>query len=168
MAPREVDPRAAIVDEETFTLIADLEVRKAVRLQYYVSLLAIQPEVEGAVTGHDLRNLAYQVADVISAEIRGSDVIGLMRTSPHLQVLLVSAHLYNLPLIIERITRAVSTHAFVADSRSVPVTLSVGGACFPTTARLREELFMQAASLTAQAQQERRGGHRYRLAQGGL
>lgn len=164
MAARRPDPYAAIVDEQTFLLLTELEVRKAVRLQYYVSLLGIQAEVEGPTRPADVHLISVQVAQVISQGIRSTDVIGVKPVWPNVHILLVSAHLYNLPTIIGRLIRVVNRHTFEVGERPQPVSLAIAGACFPTTARGGEDLFAQVAALIAEAQRDRAKGHRYRLA----
>ncbi len=153
-----------IVDEQTLVLLTDLEVRKAVRLQYYVSLLAVQAEFEGFTPLPETQEVPWQIADVMSREIRNTDAIRIRQAWPHLHVLLVSAPLYNLPIIIERLVRAVNRHPFAISDTSQPVSLAIGGACFPTTARGLEDLSTQVATLVAEAQHDRTRGHRYRLA----
>jgi hypothetical protein len=160
------DPRAVIVDAETFTLAVELEVRQAIRLQYYVSLLVLQGDTPVQV---DWPPLYHRIAEVIRDEIRNTDVVSVVSTPPHLRVLLVSPCLENLPAIIARITVAVSGRAFETEVGEVRVALSVGGACFPTTARSRAELFRQAESLSAEARAATgKPGHRYRLAEPAL
>ena len=160
----DLDPRAPIVDGATFTLVAELELRQAVRLQYYVSLLVLQAEIDqpGPADGARLHRL---IAEVVRDQIRSTDVVSVTPTPPSLQILLISAYLDNLPVIIERIADAVNGRAFETQGGSPHVTLSMGGACFPTTAHLRAELFHQAVSLSAEARGETgASGHRYRLA----
>jgi len=155
----QTDPSASFVNEETFEFITDLEVRKAVRLQYYLSLLAIEPEVNGEI--QEPAAVVRQLAQLIQTELRGTDLITL-GASPRLHVLLVNAQLYNLPAIIERIVRQVRRH-FEVDNKPQAVALSIGGACFPTTARGREDLFGQVTELVAEAQRDRTERYRYRL-----
>jgi hypothetical protein len=159
------DPRAPFVDEATFALVAELEIRQAVRLQYYVSLLTLDADIHGPAPPLPGRTLSGPIAELIRDQIRGSDVVSAVPESSQLQVLLVSTHVHSLPAVIERIAAAVGGHAFEADGRTWRVTLSIGGACFPTTARTRPELFRQAESLSAAARREASQGHRYRLAQ---
>jgi hypothetical protein len=162
MASGDLDPRAPFVDDATFTLAAELEVRQAIRLQYYVSVLAVEAEPERPGTPADGVALHRLVAEVIRDHIRNTDVISVRPTPPHLRVLLVSPYLENLPGIIGRIAAAVDGRALDAAAR---VTLSTGGACFPMTARNRAELFRQAESLSAEVRAEPGAvGHRYRLA----
>jgi GGDEF domain-containing protein len=159
----DLDPRAPVVGRETFTLMAELAIRQAVRLQYYVSLVAIEADIEGFGATPDLGTLYRLLAEVIRGHVRGTDLITV--TPPHVHVLLVSAHLHDLPTVIERIATAVSRHTFDANGRRGRVTLSIGGASFPTTARARPELFRQVESLSAAARSEAGApGHRYRLA----
>ena len=161
----DLDPRAPIVDGETFTLVTELEVRQAVRLQYYVSLLVLQVDVEAPQLRSDSVALHRVIAEVIRDQLRSTDIVSVTPMSPHLQVLLVSAHLHNLPTVIERIAAAVNGQALESDGRTSRVILSIGGACFPTTARSRPELLRQAESLSAEARHEPgERGHRYRLA----
>jgi hypothetical protein len=165
MAPRDPGPRGTVVDENTFTLVTELEVRKAVRLQYYVSLLAIQPDPEGDAQHPNPDKLARQLAQVISRQVRGTDLICFTSAFPHLHLLLVSTDLPNLPVVIQRITQEVSRHVFQVNGQRKPVALSMGGACFPTTAGTREDLVSQVASLVTEARQGPLGRYRYRLAE---
>jgi hypothetical protein len=165
MTREDLDPRAPIVDRETFTLVAELALRQAIRLQYYVSLVAIEADIDGPGPTIDWEALHRVLAEVIRGHVRGTDVVGVRTESPHLEVLLVSAHLHDLPTVIERIASAVNRQAIEADGRASRVTLSIGGASFPTTARARPELFHQAESLSVSVRSEAGApGHRYRLA----
>lgn len=168
MASGDLDPRAPIVEEETFTLAAELEVRQAIRLQYYVSMLALQADTEEPQPYMDPTALHRLIAEVIRGYIRNTDVVSILPTPPQLRVLLVGPYLENLPAIIGRIAAAVNGPAFDTDGGAVRVVLSMGGACFPTTARSRAELFRQAESLSIQASANPgKSGHRYLLAQPG-
>jgi hypothetical protein len=166
MASGDLDPHAPIVDEATFTLAAELEVRQAIRLQYYVSMLALQADPHDAQRHRDVTAFQRLIAEVIRDQIRSTDVVAVMPTPPHLRVLLVSSSLENLPAIIGRIAAAVNGRTFNTENGAFRVTLSMGGACFPTTARSRPELSRQAEVLSIEARASPgRPGHRYRLAQ---
>ena len=145
---------AIIVADEVFALVAELEIRKAVRLQYPLTLLAILPEPKGGGEVPEPRHLVGQLAQVISPVIRGTDVVGLPATASSLNALLVDASLGEYHAIIERVTEEVSRHRFQLDGERKAVRLSVGGACFPSTASTMPELLAQA---DAQARQARRG-----------
>lgn len=162
LPPPRAASRARVVDADTFEVVTALEMRKAMRLQYYVSLLAVEP------TGLDPASarsaLARQVARAISGEIRASDLVGLIPDSPCLYVLLVSAGLNALPLVIDRLGLEVARYRFTLDGADEPIRLVVGGGCFPTTARDERELVAQVQALAAQARGDGGNAHRYRLA----
>jgi Diguanylate cyclase, GGDEF domain len=160
-----VDPRAPIVDAETFALVVELELRRAIRLQYYVSLLVLQADVEPSAELPDRAALHREVAEIIRNQIRSTDVVSVMSSSDLLEVLLVSTYLDSLPEIIDRIATAANPQATEPDRSTTRMTLSIGGACFPTTARERTELVRQAEALSMEARAEpSTSGYRYRLA----
>jgi hypothetical protein len=155
MEPHESGNSGTVVDEKTFAFVTELEIRKAVRLQYYVSLLAIDLTATESERIDDLRSVGEQVAAVISEQLRETDLIGLAPTSPALHLLLVNAHLDSLPLVVQRITEEVSRHVFQVDGHARTIQLTVGGSCFPTTASTREELVNQAGSVVARERDSR-------------
>ncbi|MFQ5848877.1 MAG: hypothetical protein ACE5IQ_14540, partial [Candidatus Methylomirabilales bacterium] len=138
MPQRASSRKGTIVDEETFTFLTELELRKAVRLHYGVSILAILAEPHGEGEIPDPRRVAEPLARVISLAIRDTDAICLPASSSALEVLLVAAPLEHLAVIIQRIADEVSRHLFEINGERKPVTLSAGGACFPTTAGTRQ------------------------------
>ncbi len=163
MSIRPAEPRARIVDEQTFALVAELEMRKAMRLQYYVSLLARAPAAAARPPALAAA-LAGEVARAIRPELRATDLIGLEPTSPCLYVLLVSAALPALPVVIDRLGVEVARHRFSLGRGDERVRLAIGGACFPSTARDERDLFSQAATLLGEAREDEGEGYRYRLA----
>lgn len=164
MLPRpEAGSRAPIVDAETFKIVTALEMRKALRLQYYVSLLAVEPTGPDHVAARTSA-LALQVARAISHEIRATDLIGLVPHSPCLYVLLVSAGVDSLPRVIERLGLEVTRYRFALERGDEPVHLAIGAGCFPATARDERDLLAQAQALARQAQRDVGEVHRYRVA----
>jgi hypothetical protein len=137
------DPRSPLVDQETFAQIAELELRQAIRLQYYVSALALWIDTGDANLPKRLRSYR-SIAEAIRDDLRSTDVLSVKPGDPSLQVLLVGAYLDNLPSIIGRIAAAVKGRR-----------MRVGGACFPTTALNRVELFHQAESTIIEPRQGR-------------
>jgi hypothetical protein len=165
-ASPDLDPRAPIVDRDTLKLVAELEVRQAMRLQYFVSLLVLQADTEEPRPHAEWVAPHRLIAEAIRDQIRRSDVVSVTPGSPYLQVLLVSSFLDSLPGIIGRIVVALDGRIIDPNGGAAPLTLSMGGACYPTTARDRVELFQQAESLSVEAREDRsRSGHRFRLAQ---
>jgi hypothetical protein len=84
-------PAAPIVDQDLFRFISALEVRKAIRLRYPISLLTIifPPDAE-----------PRRVADSIARMIRCTDVITYQAAKAALQVLLVDASLDDATSVI--------------------------------------------------------------------
>lgn len=155
---------AALVDEATFAFVTDLEVKKAVRLQYYVSLLATHADAEDGKPIETPLVVSRRLALLISATIRSTDLVAVVATGPDVHALLVGTPLGSIPAVVERITRATDSNVFDIDGRRGFIGLSLGGACFPTTARNGDDLVRQAGAATTNAQRDRTGRHRYRLA----
>lgn len=147
MAPHELGSHGTVVDEATFDLVTELEIRKAVRLQYYVSLLAIKPHDDDEIA--DAQTLAEHLAPIISQQLRGTDLIGISADSPQLHVLLINAHLESLSVVIERLSEEIGRHVFQINGKRRALNLSMGGACFPTTAGTRQDLYNQAVALVS-------------------
>jgi hypothetical protein len=149
---------ATVVDEAALELAMALEVRKALRLQYYVSLLHIRV--------HPVADIALlsDVADVLRGHLRGTDIIGITEDPCSLRVVLVATPLQDLPAVIARITRAVNRRLFKLGTHAAELGLAIGGSSFPTPARTPEELVMDATALAAAAWEEGRTKHHYRLA----
>lgn len=164
MKLKDIPGHAPIVDEETFALIAELEVRKAVRLQYFVSLLSLEAHAGDGSTVLAGTTTTERLARMISTQIRSTDTVGVGGGPATLHLLLINANLYNLILIVDRIQRTLTWHAVEPDQPGEVVVLSIGGACFPTTARGRDDLFAQAELLMREANADPAEPCRYRLA----
>jgi hypothetical protein len=135
-----------VVDEAVFDLVARLEIQKALRLQYPVSLLTIRAEAEGEIPKPS--QLATKLSRVFSAVVRGTDLVvaapaalGIL-----LHLLLVDAHHADLPVVIHRIRDEIKHHRFRVNGARLAVRLAVGAASFPTTASSLDDLRAQAAA----------------------
>ena len=123
-----------IVDENVFKFVLEMEVRKALRIQYPLVLLTIVRLTPPAATGSaGLADLG-SITEPLSRIIRGGDLIGLVPGSRALRVLLVGAYLDDAEGVIERIRAEVP----------LETTLRFGVACFPGTATTVEELLGRA------------------------
>jgi hypothetical protein len=161
MAKHEADRGASIVDDATLAFVTALEVRQAVRLQHYVSLLAIRVRPLA-----DAR-LASELAELIGVQVRGTDVIGVADDPCAIRVLLVAAPLSALPTVIGRITHAVNHRVFTLGRHRSPVGLAIGGSTFPTPAGTHRELVTQATALATAAWEDESAEHHFRLARPG-
>jgi hypothetical protein len=142
----ELDSRALVVDIETFGLVGELEIRKALRLQYPVAIVAIRagPSLEG-----DGRGLTERVARLVSPLIRQTDLVAVSAQSPPaLYLLLVDALPGDLETIMARISSEVHRHRFSGPGDSERIRINLGAACFPSTATTWPELLLEADRAT--------------------
>jgi hypothetical protein len=139
----EVGARPMAVDEETFALVAELEVRKALRLQYAVSLLSIQAITRAGGGSLDV-GLPDQLARIVSRLIRSTDLMHPSSGSAYLLLLLVGALSTDLDSVTRRITDEVANHHLLVRGEPTAVRLRIGSSCFPTTASSSREMLNQA------------------------
>jgi hypothetical protein len=151
MSSQDRSPHALLVDEQTFALVVELEIRKAVRLGYPVSVVAVLPDPAGGGEIPDPGSFADQVARAISRVIRGTDLLGLRAASSSVRVLLVGAALEHLHGVIQRITEEVTRYRFRINGDRTAVTLSVGSAGFPATVGTSQDLLSQAETRAREA-----------------
>jgi hypothetical protein len=136
---------AHIVDNDVFGLLVDMEIRKAQRLRYWVSLICVDVEPETAVSDAVPSGAA---ARMVAPVIRSTDAV-VARDPSTVALLLIDAEASNLPTILQRLK--------AAGLETVP--WSAGGACYPQTATSAQELFDQALQMMAQAKHD--GGRRF-------
>ena len=135
------------VEESLFQLLLDLEIRKAQRLRYSVSLVCFAIELASATNG---KASPASVAGRITPHLRGTDAVAAS-TQGWLALLLVDAETVHLPSILERLTTRVETIAW-----------SAGGSSYPRTAARAEDMLRQAVDLLTRARAE--GGTRLYVA----
>jgi hypothetical protein len=134
----ELDGGAFIVDIETFRLVGELEIRKALRLQYPLALVVVKP---GASLEEDGHRLLEGMARLIRALVRQSDLVAFASTRPAaLYLLLVDALPGDLELITTRITHEMHLHRLVGPG----VRINFGAASFPNTATTWPDLIREA------------------------
>jgi hypothetical protein len=97
----------------------------------------------------------------MSPILRKTDLIRRSPTSTTIDILLVGAPLDGLPGIIQRIGAEVD--GLLVEGDATVVTLGVGGACFPNSARTALELTRRAEALAQDASEDPGGRLRYRL-----
>lgn len=129
---------AQLVDEELFRFLLQIEVQKAQRLRYVVSLMYVDVESHAC---------ALQMANMLTARLRAVDAVTVSRRSA-VALLLVDADASDMLGIVRRLQ---STWA-------QSVTWSAGTACYPETARSAEDLLTQAWEMTTRAKHD--GGRR--------
>jgi hypothetical protein len=130
----QVRSSARVVDDHVFRLVLEMEMSKALRLQYMYSVLTIVREPTRGPSTANGRSDADAMAAVVSRVTQPSDLIGLVPTASAVRVLLVDTHLDDVSGVIERIRAEFSPE----------VALSFGAACFPTTGSTTAELLRRA------------------------
>ena len=138
---------ARVVDDDMFRFLVDLEVEKAQRLRYCLTLACLTTDGVPAETGE---SSVSSLAENVTRHLRSTDVVA-PRTPTSLILLLVDAETTHLPLILRRLTPGLEA-----------VGWSAGGSCYPKTAARAEDMLRQAADLMAKAQGE--GGNRLYVA----
>ena len=138
--PRPTRGGAQIVDDAVFRLLIDMEIRKAQRLRYLVSVVCIHVEAETG--GAD----ASAAVNMVASLIRSTDAVTALDQST-VALLLIDAEAANLPTILQRLEVALDA-----------LPWSAGGACYPQSAASAEDLLTQAATMMARARQD--GGRR--------
>jgi hypothetical protein len=136
-----------LVDETLFRFLIDLEIQKAQRLRYSISLVCFA--VERAATGNGEVS-PESVAESIARYLRSTDAVALW-TQGWLAMLLIDAEPNHLPSIVERLT-----------TRFEAVFWSAGGSCYPRTAARADDMLRQAVDLLTLARNE--GGNRLYVA----
>lgn len=135
---------APIIDGQLFRHLVDLEIRRAQRLRYCVSLVRIASDLPRETGPRP----EPPFAEMIAGSIRATDVVARWAATS-LGLLLVGADVPNLPAIVGRLT---------IDIRTV---WSAGGSCYPGTATGTEDLLHQAEDRMLDAQTD--GANRLHL-----
>lgn len=132
------------VDEPLFRFLVELEVAKAQRLRYCVSVVSLAIDS----LADDL-SFIKRMAERFIRQLRSTDVV-VPYPASSLTLLLVDAEAPTLSSIVHRITEHLG-----------PIPWSAGGASYPRTASGARDLLGQAFDLAARAKED--GGHRLYL-----
>jgi len=134
---------AFVVDYPFFRILVDMEIQKAQRLGYPISLVAM--DMEAAPTEMPADSLVR----IIAPSGRGTDAVA-PRNAVSVVLLLIDAARESLGTILGRLTTGLETTPWFA-----------GGASYPETASTADQLLDQATGLMAEA--KRNGGRRLHL-----
>jgi hypothetical protein len=140
------DAGSKVVDDPLFRFLVDLEIQKARRLRYSVSLVCLAVDLAPAETPEPVPSLV----ELVTRHTRGTDVVA--RWAPaSLALLLVDAESTHLSSIISRLMAHLETVAW-----------SAGGACYPKTATRPDDMLRQAVDSMVMA--KKGGGNRLYVA----
>jgi len=141
------DAGSRVVDDPLFRFLVDLEIQKARRLRYCVSLVCLAVDAAHAETPQPS---LPSLVELVTRYTRGTDVVA--RWAPaSLALLLVDAETTHLSSIIRRLMAHLETLAW-----------SAGGACYPKTATRTDDMIRQAVDSMVLA--KKGGGNRLYVA----
>jgi len=136
-----------VVDDLTFRFLVDLEVQKAQRLRYCVSLICLAAEFAHP----EPREASVPTsAEIVTRHIRGTDIVTSWAEAS-LALLLIDAEPANLRSILDRLTARLDT-----------IVWSAGGSSYPKTATRTDDMLRQAVDPMVRAKNE--GGTRLYVA----
>jgi len=124
-----------------FEFVLDSELKRAVRSQNFLTLVTVEAsrEWDGVlVTADD--GTVHEVAEIISKEVRDTDLIGHTEKGT-LAVVLLDADYEHSTRVIDRLVARIENYEFPTQMR-----IAVGAACYPTHAVDAESLKRAAMS----------------------
>ena len=150
-----LDARGNLVERALFFRLLGFEEKKAIRLQYELSMLCVQLDAAGrAGRGH---TLVRRCARAAIGELRATDVVSVL-SSDRVAILLIGAELPDIGGIAERVTEAMAaTLGTPADE----LRWYGGAASYPRHAGSLLHLLPQVEALILAARAE--GKHGLRL-----
>jgi hypothetical protein len=130
-----------LLTSHAFEFVLDGEMKRAVRSQNYLTLVALETrrEWDGITVSADPGTLD-EIARVIGHEVRDTDLIGATEEGV-LSLVLLDADYDNATRVIERLVQRIDHYEF-----TTPLRISVGAACYPTHAVDPDSLKQQALS----------------------
>ena len=144
LRPEPPGNKPTTVDEPLFRFLVDLEIAKAQRLRYCVSVVCLALD-----SLPDDFSFIKRMAERFIRQLRSTDVV-VPYPASSLTLLLVDAEAPALSSIVHRITEHLG-----------PTPWSAGGASYPRTASGARDLLDRALDLAARAKKD--GGHRFYL-----
>ena len=142
-----------MIEKALFDFLVNLEVHKAARLQYPISVLCLGADLPETT---DAKAWKDDLAHLTVHELRATDVAASL--DPLVAAfLLIGAETQDLPGIVARLSSSVEAPTG-RESGTSRLTVSAGGGCYPQTATSGKELLQQAVDLMTRAQTD--GGNR--------
>lgn len=141
MADAFFEEGSRLLKAPAFEFVLDGEMRRAVRSQNYLTLVALETRREWdgmTVTADD--GTLDEVARIVGHEVRDTDVLGSTEAGV-LSLVLLDADYENATRVIERLVQRIDHYEF-----TTPLRISLGAACYPTHAVDSGSLKEQALS----------------------
>jgi GGDEF domain-containing protein len=130
-----------LLTSSAFEFVLDGEMKRAVRSQNYLTLVALETRREWdgmTVTADD--GTLDEVARIIGHDVRDTDLMGSTEAGV-LSLVLLDADYENATKVIDRLVQRIDHYEF-----TTPLRISVGAACYPTHAVDPDSLKHQALS----------------------
>ena len=130
-----------LLTANAFEFVLDGEMKRAVRSQNYLTLIALETrrEWDGMTVTADSGTLD-EVARIIGHDVRDTDLMGSTEAGV-LSLVLLDADYENATKVIDRLVQRIDHYEF-----TTPLRISVGAACYPTHAVDPDSLKQQALS----------------------
>ena len=130
-----------LLTANAFEFVLDGEMKRAVRSQNYLTLIALEArrEWDGMTVTADEGTLD-EVARIIGHDVRDTDLLGSTEAGV-LSLVLLDADYDNATKVIDRLVQRIDHYEF-----TTPLRISVGAACYPTHAVDPDSLKQQALS----------------------
>ena len=142
------DVQTKLLKSDVFEYLLDLEIKKAMRYQYFFSLLIIEPDLKEDT--YNDADIIKAIADIISDEVRITDTIGRIGNNKF-YVMLPHAETITTLTVAERIRSRIENYTFSKNSSVIKNTISIGAACFPTHSNELKNLVSSAAQMINRA-----------------
>ncbi len=128
----ELDPNRSqnLVEESLFRFLVHLEVQKALRLRYPISVVCMTPDIPPEQIDP---SFTRRVADLAIRRVRATDVITTLSQSS-IGLLLIDAETWALSRIHQRLKEELEAHRLTVRGRESRLTWSAGGGCYPWSA----------------------------------
>ncbi|MBI5042845.1 MAG: GGDEF domain-containing protein [Nitrospirae bacterium] len=149
------DIQTKVLKRDVFEYLLDLEIKRAMRYQYFFSLLIIEPDLQ--VDVHNEADIIKAIAEIISDEVRATDTIGRMGKN-NFYVMLPHSETSCTITVAERIRNRVESYTFSKSNGVTKKTISIGAACFPTHSNELKNLVNNATEMMNKAKET--GGNR--------
>lgn len=152
-----MNPAHNYVEDNVFRFLVNLEVQKAIRLQYCISIVCLAPDLTAGTT--DPSQLRH-IAQAALRSLRATDVATTVSVDSTrcVALLLIDAEPRSLRPIVNRVT---AVRAPVERAEEERLSWSAGGGSYPQTVTGGEELLRQALDLMTRANAD--GGNRFYL-----
>ncbi|MDL1970265.1 MAG: diguanylate cyclase [Candidatus Desulfofervidaceae bacterium] len=147
----------SLFDEETgafrhpvFDFFLNWEIRRSFRYRNFVSLVMLEPNIK-LQSKQTLRELMH----LITKNIRDTDVVGRLNGYYRFGIILLASDLDGAYIMAERLLNHINNYVFKEEPQKT-LSISIGGACFPTNGIEKEMVYKLAEEMLNKAKQKKK------------